>query len=77
MAIRFEHVTLDSTEDSQARLVFRDDRLAAIVSQLGALHDGLAGQWFIEATFDSVLPPSPAPFATLDEVEAWIVRASH
>lgn len=70
--IRFEPILLASADDCDARLVFQEDRLAAIVSRLGDLHDGLAGYWFVEAVFDGVPRPRADPFPALDDVASWI-----
>ncbi|HEX8382095.1 MAG TPA: hypothetical protein VF592_01835 [Sphingomonas sp.] len=59
-------------DDCDARLVFRGDRLAAIISQLGDLHNGLTERWFVEAVFEDVPMPKPGPFSALAEIEAWI-----
>jgi xanthine dehydrogenase iron-sulfur cluster and FAD-binding subunit A len=74
MNIRFEPVMLDSDEDANARLVFRGERLAAVVSRLDDLHDRLAGRWFIEAVFDGHSRPINDTFPALADVEAWIAH---
>ena len=73
MKLRFEPVILDSGQDDDARLVFRDNRLALIISRLSDPHDGLAGSWFVEAIFDGSLGEKrPDPFSTLADVERWM-----
>ena len=72
MSIRFVPVTLDSAQDSHGQLVFRDDRLTAIVTQLGAMHDDLAGQWYVESVFNGSLLRPPTAFPALEDVGAWL-----
>ena len=75
--IRWQPVILSTCYDSEAMLAFIDDRLVAVVSRLGDLHEGLVGQWFVEALFDDARRIPSEAFADLLETEAWIKRARH
>ena len=71
MRISFAPVTLDVVHgDEKAMLVFRDERLMAIVSCLGEAHGAKAGHWYVEAVFIDLDPRIRDTFATLAEVEA-------
>ena len=71
MQISFAPVTLDVAHgDDRAMLVFRDDRLMAIVSCLGEAHGMDAGRWYVEAIFTAADTGIRDTFATLAEVEA-------
>lgn len=75
MATSFQEITLDTGDaDDRAILVLRDGRLAAVLSHLSAMHDEMAGMWFVEALFG---PPPPKPrhtFANPDEFAAWLEK---
>lgn len=71
MSLSFAPVTLDASHgDDRAMLVFRDDRLTAIVSCLGEAHGEVAGRWFVEAVFTDLDTIFDETFATLAEVAA-------
>jgi hypothetical protein len=72
MNVRFEEITLDTDLDFEARLVFRDNRLAAIVSRLSEFHDEFSGHWFVEAVFDGKLRTRTDVFPDLTDVEMWV-----
>ena len=63
---------LGSLHDSDGMLGFVDDRLVAVVSRLGSLHDDRVGWWFLEATFHHASPVLPDAFRELVDVEDWI-----
>lgn len=69
---RFEPIPLDSPTDTEGLLVFRDDRLIAVVSQLSDLHGGSAGCWFVEASFGLSPLTYPEPFVDLPQLESWL-----
>ena len=76
MVLTFQSATLDSdSPDREAKLVFRDDRLLAVLSCLSDIHPDLAGQWYIEAMFGDIAPPLQQTFRTLAEFEAWVAEA--
>ncbi len=73
MALLFQPVTLDaSSPDRDGALVFRDERLLAVVTCLSDIHDDLAGSWFIEAAFGELPHPQPTAFATLETLRTWL-----
>jgi hypothetical protein len=73
MAASFQEIRLDtSSTDNRAVLVLRDGRLAAVLSHLSAMHDEMAGLWFVEA-FCGAAPPKPRHmFETPDEFVVWL-----
>lgn len=75
-SLSFQPVTLDSGhDDNRAMLVFRDDRLFAVITALSDLHQDMAGSWFVETLFHGQVRAPHEPFASLDGVEAWVVDA--
>lgn len=74
MKASFQHIALDSSDgDDQAVLVFRDDRLVAVLSQLGVMHGDITGRWFVEAMFgDHLLKPPRLTFLVPSEFVAWL-----
>ena len=62
--------------DERAMLVFRDQRLMAIVSCLGAAHGEEAGRWFVEAVFVDLESGIRDTFATLSDVETRFAEAA-
>lgn len=74
--IRFEPITIDTCSgDNDGMLVYCEDRLLAVLSCLGPLHDELAGRWFIEASFRELAVSSSTTFETLDHFEAIVRKA--
>lgn len=75
--LAFRPVTLDQEYgDTEGMLVFRKDRLMAVLSRLGDLHDQLAGSWYIEASFSHGLLQVGGVFGSLPEFERWIAGAA-
>lgn len=73
MAASFQEIVLDTGDaDDRAVLVLREGRLTAVLSQLGAIHEEIAGTWFVEAMF-GVSPFKPKhTFARPDDFVAWL-----
>ena len=71
MALEFKPVTLAREGDAAGQLVFQDGRLLAIVAQLDAAHDGLAGHWCVEVRIDELMGMTNHTFEDLQHVEAW------
>ena len=76
VGLRWQPVVLGSSHDSDALLAFSGDRLVAVVSKLGELHDELVGWWFVEATFEDTYRGHVNAFRQLADVEAWITKMS-
>ena len=73
VVIRFEPVALDAAfGDNDGMLVYCENRLLAVLSCLGPLHDELAGRWFIEASFRELGIVASTTFETLDHLETTI-----
>lgn len=70
-SLTFKPVTLDvSHGDEEAMLVYRGDRLAAVVTRLGVSHEEAAGRWFIESSFSDEHSALHKTFGSLAEIEA-------
>ena len=65
---------LDASDTVRAVLVLRDGRLAAVLSHLGALHEEMAGMWYVEARFGASVPESRYVFTDPKEFAAWLNR---
>lgn len=75
MSVSFEAITLDTgDDDDRAVLVLRDGRLTAVLSRLSAMHEELAGQWFVEAMFGPTLNAQQHVFADPDEFVSWLAE---
>ena len=73
MKLTYQDVILDNdTPDREAKLVFREGNLRAVLSRLSAMHGELAGHWFIEATFEGPPRPGLLTFETLEQFEQWL-----
>lgn len=84
MDLTLQLVLVDSGEEGEGRLVFRDGRLVAVLVRLSELHGDQAGCWFLEKGFGLLDGPQHPSFADLDAATAWIkarladnFRASH
>jgi len=58
--------------DREGRLVFLEERLVAVLSKLGELHEDATGHWFLEASFTPTSRSGAGPFATLEDALAAI-----
>lgn len=75
MRISFEPVALDIGHgDGKAVLVFRDGRLMAVASELGAIHGGEEGRWYVETLFGTHGQQPRTSFADLEELRAWALE---
>lgn len=73
MATSFQEITLDSGgADERAVLVLRDGRLTAVLSHLSAMHDEMAGMWFVETMFGAPPPKPRHTFADPADFAAWL-----
>ena len=71
MAVRLQPVLVETgTRDEEARLVFVDDRLVAVLVLLSDAHEDVAGQWFLEHGFGRL--NAHLTFPDLDAATAWI-----
>ena len=71
--LSFQPVTLDSREtDADAMMVFRGEKLVAVLTRLDELHGPLRGRWFVEAMFMDNLSAPDDTFAQLAHFEQWI-----
>lgn len=71
MQIEFRTIELDEDGDNIGRLVMRDGRLAAVLSQLSSAHASRTGRWFMECGF-GVLARCDMEFADLESARTWI-----
>lgn len=73
MAASYQEITLDTGDgDDQAVLVLRDGRLTAVLARLGAMHDDMAGMWFVEALFGTPPSNSRHMFGDPGDFVAWL-----
>lgn len=73
MSLELQPVRLASgNDDTEARLVFVDGGLIAVLVHLSDAHGDLAGMWFLEAWFGLTYRLNQPTFASLDEAQAWI-----
>ena len=72
MSIRLQPVRLVSRDDDEARLVFAEERLAAVLVRLSKLHGDAAGRWFYEAGFGPLDGPDHPTFADLETAQKYI-----
>lgn len=73
MTASFQEITLDTGgSDDQAVLVLRHGRLVAVLSYLSAMHDEMAGKWFVEAMFGTPPFKPRHMFTSPEEFVAWL-----
>ncbi|WP_374468345.1 hypothetical protein [Phenylobacterium sp.] len=72
MNLTFQPALVASGEDGEARLVWRDDYLVAVLVRLSSAQGEMAGHWFLEKGFGSLDAPNPPAFFDLDTAESWI-----
>jgi hypothetical protein len=73
MTLEFCPVALDTqSPDREARMVYREGRLLAVLSCFSEIHGGLSGCWFIEANFGDLPTPDLHTFKGLDEFAHWL-----
>jgi hypothetical protein len=73
----FQPVAIAAETDSDGRLVFADDQLAAILVRLDdEFHAAQRGAWFLEVGFGALAPAAGEKvFSNLDEATVYIQRA--
>ncbi len=64
----FQPVALAAAGQSEARLVFFDDRLVAVVSLLDGDNDEFSNLWFADAAFNGLEHLLHKTFTSLDDV---------
>ena len=72
MPFRLEPIHVATGEEGEARLVFHDGRLVAVLVRLSDLHGQEAGWWFLEKGFGSFDAPFHVSFPDLQAAEAWL-----
>lgn len=70
--IALQATKVAETDTDEARLIFWNHELVAVVSQLGPLHEHLEGHWFIEAAFGLEIKGA-VTFSSLESVTTFIV----
>jgi hypothetical protein len=74
-AFRIDPVVLDTDSgDEDARLVYIDNKLAAILVCLSELHGPDEGSWFVEMHFPTG-GRNGGTFATIEEALSWLTVA--
>lgn len=75
MSLTLQPVRVGTGTDEEGMLVFDDDRrLVAVLTHLSSQHDGLAGQWFLEAGFGQLDEMHQPTFIDLEAAHDWIVQ---
>jgi hypothetical protein len=73
MAVSFQPITLDgNAPDSEAMLVYRNERLLAVLVCLSDIHGELTGQWYVEANFGEMPVVHPPAFETIEQFTKWL-----
>ena len=70
----FQPVEIATSGQSEARLVFFDSKLVAVISLLNEEHEEFAHQWFADAAFNGLESMLHQTFTSLDEVVSWIEK---
>jgi len=72
MNTSFQEIMLNTDDTERAVLVLSDGRLMAVLSHLGAMHEDMAGMWYVEARFGDSVPQSRHIFADPQEFVEWL-----
>ncbi len=68
----FRPVKIAASGQSEARLVFFDEKLVAVISLLDEENDEFSHQWFADAAFNGVEQMQYRTFSSLEDVARWI-----
>ena len=72
VAVEFQAVTLDGrSRDNEGVLVFRAERLMAILTRLSGIHGDHEGCWFIETLYGELPTPPDRILPDLAAAETW------
>lgn len=72
----YKPITLDTNgTDDQGMLVLCEGRLTAILSHLSAIHDEMAGLWYLEMMFGKSPAKPRYTFANPEEFVDWLDEA--
>lgn len=70
----FQPVDIATSGQTEARLVFFDNKLVAVVSLLDDEHDDFSNLWFAEAAFNGLESMLYQTFPSLEEIARWIEK---
>ena len=70
--IKFHPVKVLTSGQSEGRLAFAGDTLAAVLVLLDGTHNDLNGRWYAEAAFDGLERMQEKTFEDLDAAARWI-----
>jgi hypothetical protein len=77
MTVQLQPVTLHGpSPDNEGLLLFIDDRLLAVLTRLSSLHEGRAGQLFVEAIFGDIPLPKDHLLPDVEAAKAWVNQAA-
>ena len=77
MSFQFTPVLLyGMSPDNEGLLLFKGDRLLAVLTRLSSIHDDRAGQFFIEAVFGDISVPSDHLLPDIEAAKAWAGRVT-
>ncbi len=71
--LSFEPVNLAGSGNAEARLVFFDRKLVAVVAKLDDTNEELSGHWYAEAIFNGLEPMREKTFATFEHVSSYML----
>ncbi|PVE25257.1 hypothetical protein DC522_06940 [Microvirga sp. KLBC 81] len=73
MTLTLQPVRVANGIDEEGMLVFdAEQRLIAVLTQLGDQYDGLSGHWYLEAGFGRLEGPDHPTYADLEAAQEWI-----
>lgn len=74
MRLTLQPVLVQTGEEGQGLLAFRNGWLVAVLVQLSEIHGDQAGHWFLEKGFGVLDGPQPPVFPDVQVAERWIAE---
>jgi hypothetical protein len=72
MSFTLQPVLVANGSDEEGILVFRDERLVAVLTHLSQQHGDVAGWWYLEAGFGALEGPNRPTFPDLEAARQWL-----
>ena len=70
--VTFRSIKVLASGQSEGRLAFAGEKLAAVLVLLDGTHNELSGRWYAEAAFDGLERMQEKTFDDLDDAAGWI-----